>query len=34
MICVHVEVERNISNAVGNNLFYKGLRGFEKLKNT
>ena len=27
-------VVRNTSNVAGNNLFYKGFRGFEKLKNS
>ena len=33
MNLVHVAVVRNINNVVVNNLFYKGLRDFEKLKN-
>ena len=30
----HVAVVRNINSVVVNNLFYKGLRNFEKLKNS
>lgn len=32
MTHVHVAVVKNISNAAENNLFYKGLRDFEKQK--
>ena len=34
MILVHVAAVKNINNVVENNLFYKGLRDFEKAKNT
>ena len=34
MILAHVAVVANINNVAGNSLFYKDLRGFEKLKNS
>ena len=34
MTYAHVAVVRNTNNVVVNSLFYKGLRNFEKLKNS